>query len=133
MKAESKSFSFLNEIQTFEIPFFQRAYVWKKDNWEELLEDLKQVKRRHFLGSIILKKIGDSSVLGATTRVSVIDGQQRLTTLSILLKAIYDTFSDEIKANVLDDARNALFFKKKKTDSTYHIKVKHSKVDRYDF
>lgn len=114
MKAESKSFSFLNEIQTFEIPFFQRAYVWKKDNWEELLEDLKQVKRRHFLGSIILKKIGDSSVLGATTRVSVIDGQQRLTTLSILLKAIYDTFSDEIKANVLDDARNALFFKKKK-------------------
>jgi len=133
MKAESKSFSFLNEIQTFEIPFFQRAYVWKKDNWEELLEDLKQVNRRHFLGSIILKKIGDSSVLGTTTRVSVIDGQQRLTTLSILLKAIYDTFSDEIKANVLDDAKNALFYKKKKTDSTYHIKVKHSKVDRSDF
>lgn len=133
MKAESKSFSFLNEIQTFEIPFFQRAYVWKKDNWEELLDDLKQVNRRHFLGSIILKKINDSSVFGATTRVSVIDGQQRLTTLSILLKAIYDTFSDEIKANVLDDARNALFYKRKKTDSTYHIKVKHSKVDRQDF
>lgn len=133
MKAESKSFSFLNEIQTFEIPFFQRAYVWKKDNWEELLDDLKQVNRRHFLGSIILKKINDSSVFGATTRVSVIDGQQRLTTLSILLKAIYDTFSDEIKANVLDDARNALFYKRKKTDSAYHIKVKHSKVDRQDF
>ena len=133
MKAESKSFSFLNEIQTFEIPFFQRAYVWKKDNWEELLDDLKQVNRRHFLGSIILKKINDSSVFGATTRVSVIDGQQRLTTLSILLKAIYDTFSDEIKVNVLDDARNALFYKKKKTDSAYHIKVKHSKVDRQDF
>ena len=133
MKAESKSFSFLNEIQTFEIPFFQRAYVWKKDNWEELLDDLKQVNRRHFLGSIILKKINDSSVFGATTRVSVIDGQQRLTTLSILLKAIYDTFSDEIKANVLDDARNALFYKRKKTDSAYHIKVKHSKVDRLDF
>ena len=82
MKAESKSFSFLNEIQTFEIPFFQRAYVWKKDNWEELLDDLKQVNRRHFLGSIILKKINDSSVFGATTRVSVIDGQQRLTTLT---------------------------------------------------
>lgn len=114
MKAESKSFSFLNEIQTFEIPFFQRAYVWKKDNWEELLDDLKQVNRRHFLGSIILKKINDSSVFGATTRVSVIDGQQRLTTLSILLKAIYDTFSDEIKANVLDDARNALFYKRKR-------------------
>ena len=110
MKAESKSFSFLNEIQTFEIPFFQRAYVWKKDNWEELLDDLKQVNRRHFLGSIILKKINDSSVFGATTRVSVIDGQQRLTTLSILLKAIYDTFSDEIKAFFklkISDKRNA--------------------------
>lgn len=133
MKAESKSFSFLNEIQTFEIPFFQRAYVWKKDNWEELLDDLIQVNRRHFLGSIILKKINDSGVFGAATRVSVIDGQQRLTTLSILLKAIYDSFSDEIKNNVLDDARNALFYKRKKTDSVYHIKVKHSKVDRSDF
>lgn len=133
MKAESKSFSFLNVIQTFEIPFFQRAYVWKKDNWEELLDDLMQVNRRHFLGSIILKNINDPSVFGTTTRVSVIDGQQRLTTLSILLKAIYDSFSDEIKANVFDDARNALFYKKKKTDSAYHIKVRHSKVDRFDF
>lgn len=133
MKAESKSFSFLNAIQTFEIPFFQRAYVWKKDNWEELLDDLMQVNRRHFLGSIILKNVNDSSVFGTTTRVSVIDGQQRLTTLSILLKAIYDSFSDEIKANVFDDARNALFYKKKKTDSAYHIKVRHSKVDRFDF
>lgn len=135
MKAESKSFSFLGEIQTFEIPFFQRAYVWKKDNWAELLEDLKNVNRRHFLGSIILKKINDpsASVFGATTRVSVIDGQQRLTTLSILIKAIFDCFDEATKANTLDAMKSTLFYKKKKTESAYHIKVKHSKIDRPDF
>lgn len=134
MKAESKSVAFLKEIQTFEIPFFQRAYVWKKDNWEELLDDLMQVNRRHFLGSVIIKKIEESGSLGlGFTRVSVIDGQQRLTTLSILLKAIYDSFCKEIKDNVSDSIKNALFYKKNITDSAYFTKVKHSKVDRVDF
>src|SRR5574344_141754 len=57
MHAESKSFSYLSEIQTFEVPFFQRAYAWKKDNWEVLFDDLIRVNQRHFLGFIILKRI----------------------------------------------------------------------------
>lgn len=38
MRAESKSFFYLSEIQIFEISFFQRTYVWKKDNWEDLFD-----------------------------------------------------------------------------------------------
>ena len=34
MRAESKLFSYLSEIQNFKIPFFLRAYVWKNDDWK---------------------------------------------------------------------------------------------------
>ena len=134
MRAESKSFSYLSEIQTFEIPFFQRAYVWKKDNWEDLFDDLIRVNQRHFLGSIILKRIvRQNGITFSQSHVSVIDGQQRITTLSILLKAIYDSFSEEIKKNAIDSLKTTLFYKNSKTSSQYLVKLKHSKVDRIDF
>ncbi|MCK9181872.1 MAG: DUF262 domain-containing HNH endonuclease family protein [Fibrobacteraceae bacterium] len=134
MRAESKSFSYLSEIQTFEIPFFQRAYVWKKDNWEDLFDDLIRVEQRHFLGSIILKRILlQNGISLAQSHVSVIDGQQRITTLSILLKAIYDSFDEEVKKNAADAIKNTLFYKKSKTSSEYLIKLRHSKVDRIEF
>ncbi len=74
-----------------EVPFFQRAYVWKEDNWERFLEDLEYVcatGTSYFMGSLILKqqptpsgsKIGDIRL--------VIDGQQRLTTISVLMKVL---------------------------------------------
>lgn len=133
MKAESKSLSFLKDIQTFEVPFFQRAYVWKKDNWEDLFNDLMRVNQGHFLGSLILKPLESPGVFNPNTRVSVIDGQQRLTTLSILIKAIYDFFDDATKKNVFDSVKEKLFFKKDETSSTFFIKLKHSQVDKTDY
>lgn len=133
MKAESKSLSFLKDVQTFEVPFFQRAYVWKKDNWEDLFNDLMRVNQGHFLGSLILKPLESSGVFNPNTRVSVIDGQQRLTTLSILIKAIYDFFDDSTKKNVFDSVKEKLFFKKDETSSTFFIKLKHSQVDKTDY
>lgn len=85
----------INEIfngsRIFEIPFFQRAYVWDEPQWERLLEDVEDVcrtKTPYFMGSVILKQkpTGTSSPIG-DIRI-VIDGQQRLTTLSILLKVL---------------------------------------------
>lgn len=133
MKAESKSLSFLKDVQTFEVPFFQRAYVWKKDNWEDLFNDLMRVNQGHFLGSLILKPLESVGVFNPNTRVSVIDGQQRLTTLSILIKAIYDYFDDTTKKNVLDAVKEKLFFKKDETSSRFFIKLKHSQVDKTDY
>lgn len=132
MKAVSSSLSFLEKFKSFEIPFFQRAYVWKKDNWEDLFNDLIDVKHRHFLGSIILKEIENPNSV-TPDRACVIDGQQRLTTLSVLLKAIYDSFDEELKTNTSDNIKKNLFFKKKPTDSNYFIKIQHSKVDSVDF
>lgn len=85
----------INEIfngsRILEIPFFQRAYVWGEPQWERLLEDVENVSRTrtpYFMGSVILKQqlTGTSSNVGDIR--TVIDGQQRLTTLSILLKVL---------------------------------------------
>lgn len=74
------------------VPFFQRAYVWKEDLWERLLDDMEFVvktKHPHFFGSIILKKYDDvkTGVNYADCR-TIVDGQQRLTTMMIFLKVL---------------------------------------------
>lgn len=85
----------INEIfngsRILEIPFFQRSYVWNETQWERLLEDAENVsltRRPYFMGSVILKQqlTHTSSSVGDIR--TVIDGQQRLTTLSILLKVL---------------------------------------------
>ena len=76
-----------------EVPFFQRAYVWNRDNWEELLNTLSQESSSIFLGAVILQKREKDG--SRVKSYAVIDGQQRLTTLSILLCACYDHVKDD--------------------------------------
>lgn len=81
----------------FEIPDYQRPYSWQVEHAEELFDDLwafweqEDKSEEYFLGSIVLIK-GDAS-----NRADVVDGQQRLTTLTILLAAIRDRLKDHPK------------------------------------
>ncbi len=78
-----------NRGRNLEIPFFQRAYVWDTEQWQRFLEDMIMVsttKRPYFLGSVILKQQETSS--NKDSILTVIDGQQRLTTLNIFLKVL---------------------------------------------
>lgn len=78
-----------NRGRNLEIPFFQRAYVWSTEQWQRFLEDMHMVsitKRPYFLGSVILKQQETASNKDAI--LTVIDGQQRLTTLNIFLKVL---------------------------------------------
>lgn len=127
MEAKARSFTFIGNEGIVKIPFFQRGYVWEKENWEDLLLDLSNINKNHFLGSLILKQQRTTS--GEPKEVLVIDGQQRLTTLSILLKVLYDSLSTEIKENCKDAIRRHLFFKKRQTDKDYLIKIQHSQID----
>lgn len=127
MKAEAMSFTFLGNEGVVKIPFFQRSYVWKKTNWEDLLIDLLDDKKNHFLGSLILKQQEQQS--GKPKEVVVIDGQQRLTTLSVLIKALYDLFPEETKVNCENSIRTYLFYKQNQTDKKHHVKIQHSKLD----
>ncbi|SUD91752.1 DUF262 domain-containing protein [Psychrobacter phenylpyruvicus] len=78
-----------NRGRNLEIPFFQRAYVWSEEQWQRFLEDMRMVsltKKPYFLGSVILKQKETTS--NKDSVLTVIDGQQRLTTLNIFLKVL---------------------------------------------
>ncbi|MCE5296212.1 MAG: DUF262 domain-containing HNH endonuclease family protein [Euryarchaeota archaeon] len=70
----------------YDIPKYQREYVWRQKNWDELFDDLME-KSGHFLGSIICINRGNDSF--AITPLEIVDGQQRLTTISLFYAAIY--------------------------------------------
>lgn len=80
-----------NGNRILEIPFFQRAYVWGDDQWERLLEDMEHVSQSnkpYFLGSVILKQQPTNTGNRVGDVRTVIDGQQRLTTLNIFFKVL---------------------------------------------
>ncbi|PUD27753.1 DUF262 domain-containing protein [Helicobacter pylori] len=90
----------------FSIPAYQRNYTWAKENCEKLLQDIvsiSQNKKTHFMGSItyILHSIDDEKSLRQLREFVIIDGQQRITTLMLLLKAIGTKIpNEEIKREI---------------------------------
>lgn len=68
------------------IPKYQREYTWKYAEWEALYDDISENDEGYFIGSIICINQGDA----IKPYLEVIDGQQRLTTISLLLTAIYN-------------------------------------------
>ena len=106
-------------------PLFQRPYVWNRDsNWVPLWQSIHEVAERrlqkgtvspHFLGAVVLNQL--SSAAGDTDTREIIDGQQRLTTLQVLISVLRDIarqhavgnysdlFSQWVKNLLADDAR----------------------------
>lgn len=86
------------EKRVYQIPRNQRRYVWEKDNWKDLLEDLKfsivDSKRAHFMGSIVLEKKDLGNKGEGVEEYSIIDGQQRMTTFILLLSSIMYIFKE---------------------------------------
>ena len=81
-----------NNSTMIEVPFFQRSYVWEKDLWQRLLDDMEfmvKTGRPHFFGSVILKagRKRRPDDLFAVCK-TVVDGQQRLTTFLIFMKVL---------------------------------------------
>ena len=80
----------------FIIPVYQRNYDWKTENCKQLYDDLVKViknnRRSHFFGSLV--SVYEPS--GRNTEFLVIDGQQRLTTVSLLFLAMYNLISNGI-------------------------------------
>lgn len=78
----------------FDVPRNQRRYVWKQDNWSDLFEDVIfsiSQEKPHFLGSIVLKANHKEDGLSYYT---IIDGQQRLTTITLFLLSIMKHFHE---------------------------------------
>lgn len=127
--AKEERFTIFNSEKKLKIPFFQRKYVWKEENWDELFDNFFVKEEPSFLGSILVQR----NVIGAGSGVlDVIDGQQRLTTISILIMAIYDSINSETKKNAKAEMLNALF-SKATFHSEYTPKLEHSKFDKSDY
>ena len=102
IKAEEKQLSrIFSDDYLFEIPDYQRPYAWTTEQTGELLEDLLTAMQgnddsSYFLGSIVLIK--DPS----DARAEVVDGQQRLTTLTLLLCVLRELTADAENSGELD-------------------------------
>jgi uncharacterized protein with ParB-like and HNH nuclease domain len=82
-----------NRSRILEIPHFQRSYVWGKEQWERFLDDMKYISRSkypYFMGSVILKQQEIPSSYKTGDVRSIVDGQQRLTTITLFFKALYE-------------------------------------------
>ena len=94
MNAQQRFFpKIINGASQFIIPVFQRDYSWSEENCRQLWKDLLAIAdagpdRGHFIGSVVYIQTGDSSA--GFTRWLLIDGQQRVTTITLLLTALRD-------------------------------------------
>ncbi|MFY0482145.1 DUF262 domain-containing protein [Flavobacterium sp. PLA-1-15] len=130
--SKEKLLSFLNGSSQYIIPFFQRSYVWKVDNWSELWENIieeyeemvvnNNLKSEHFIGTIIIKQMLSSQV--GATEYELIDGQQRMTTISLLLKAFHDATPEDSAKTWINK-----FLTFEDSYGNEKIRIQHSKVD----
>ena len=76
------------EGHSFFVPFYQRAYVWGKKLWDRFIRDMEYISchdEEYFMGSIILKSLDAED---KAKEWSIVDGQQRVTTLAIFYKVL---------------------------------------------
>lgn len=89
----------------FVVPKYQREYTWRRMDWEHLFDDIGDNFVGHFLGSIICINRSDDSF--QTQELELVDGQQRLMTLSLLYAAIFRQISD--RKDLDEDTRHELY------------------------
>lgn len=86
----------LGNGKLYEVPPFQRDYSWKEDNWEDLWNDIDSIaesNKVHYMGSIVLQNKGDR-------HYTIIDGQQRLATVSLIVLSIIQSLRDLIDQQI---------------------------------
>lgn len=82
--------------KTYEVPPYQRDYSWKQDQWEDLWNDILAIEKSgnvHYMGSIVLQNMGDK-------KYHVIDGQQRFSTLTLIVLATIKELQNLIAKNI---------------------------------
>lgn len=115
-----------NGNRILEIPFFQRSYVWDKTQWERLLEDMESISQSnkpYFLGSVILKQQPTTTGNRVGDQRTLIDGQQRLTTLSIFFKVLALKTKDDYEFNRMFKLRDLIAIQHNHNDIDAYEKV----------
>lgn len=125
----------------FVVPVYQRNYDWKNDNCQQLFNDIVGIIKsgnEHFLGTVCFK-------VTSSHERAIIDGQQRLTSITLMLKAMYDYDDDEDNRTEIRDQYiynkgrgiDSVFLKyklhlNKRDETVYHILLDNTKASVED-
>lgn len=94
-----------------EIPFFQRPYVWDINNWKALMNSINDENNKMpFIGSFIFQE--EPSESSKPKIFSVVDGQQRITTLFVMIKAYLDVFSSQLNPDIAAEIRRIILIRR---------------------
>lgn len=139
---EAREKRILNEVISgmklqFCIPVYQRNYTWNEKNCERLFNDIENLtedkSKTHFIGSFVYKfmKFEETQY----NQYTLIDGQQRLTTLTLILKALHDylgQLSDDYQ-DMKDEISECYLYNKFAKDDKLRLKLKPNKEDDINF
>lgn len=118
----------------YTIPKYQREYTWSYHEWEALYDDISENNDEYFIGSIICIPLGDA----INPYLEVIDGQQRLTTISLFLTAIYTRLKEhredlsEDDEDVLPSLRKSLKSKNSPNEMKLVPQIQNFNKDDFD-
>ncbi len=112
-----KGIGYLLKLEALKVPLYQRSYSWKTEQVNEFCSDIKSAftstQKEHFMGTVVLSAEEDS-------RLTIIDGQQRLATTTLLLSALRDYYEDNGESDRAS-AINSEFLNKFSDDVGAHI------------
>ena len=112
---------------TFNIPVYQRNYEWNKEQLVQYFKDLEKIVKEgynnyHFMGTIVFVS---NEKQGLMMERIIIDGQQRITTTMLLLKAIHDTLDEnDAEQNARKEEIYETYIINKYVDEKYKLKLK---------
>jgi uncharacterized protein with ParB-like and HNH nuclease domain len=92
-----------NQRERLRIPSYQRRFSWEEEQFEDLWNDLDNVGKgeSHFFGTIVF--MSGTHVAQGTNEIDIVDGQQRITTISILLCAIRDYLQENFEEDEINE------------------------------
>lgn len=119
------------------VPLYQRPYQWGTDQWQTLWDDVVELvkdrrenpKTTHFIGSLVLVPVDAAQSAVSISRFLVVDGQQRLTTLTLLLAAIRDYRNAHEKPHAGERIHNT-YLTNQYEEGDRHVKFVPTQQDR---
>lgn len=125
----------LEGTKQYVVPLFQRPYSWEEDEWEALWGDIMDIydlpdPREHFIGAVVTLPL--ESTPAGVSKFTLIDGQQRMTTLLILLSVIRDLCREALQSAGTDEGTRTQYAKlPDEIDANYLLNQFHEGVERY--
>lgn len=122
-----------NKLEAYRVPDYQRPYSWEVTQWEDLLRDVRDLgeNESHFLGSFVV--IPEGAYKHGLNYFEIVDGQQRFTTISIILMVIRDILQKKSAENQIAKDINETFLHVRELGKPMQSKLILSETDQVEY